>query len=243
VSLRRTAAAVALGLLGLAHLGAATDPAKPTYAYEDRGLLGWKAHVRVELLTPEKKATTEKGLLLVVKQLEDVEKLVPAKALAQLKKIPLWFSPPYAGKDAGAAYHPGAKWLKDNGRDPAMAKGVEFSNIDKLDKEVLRMPLLTLHELAHGYHDLVLGFKQPEIKACYDRAVANGSYDHVSRRDWKGKITENVKAYAMSNEREFFAETTEAYFGTNDFFPYNRAELEKHDPETVKVLRKVWGVE
>ena len=173
-------------------------------------------------------------------RLEDVERLVPAKAVAQMKKVTLWLSPPY-GKGAGAEYHPGAGWLKQNGRNPAMVKGVEFSGVANLDQEVLRMPLLTLHELAHAYHDQVLGFNHPEVKACYDRAVANKSYDKVSRKNWQGKMTEGVRAYAMTTPMEYFAETTEAFFGQNDFFPYHRAELEAHDPEMVAVLKKAWG--
>ncbi len=212
----------------------------PALRYESRLLRGWSVLIRVELLTEEKKAETEKGLLLIGKQLEDVERLVPPKAVAQLKKVTLWLSPPY-GKGAGAEYHPGAGWLKQNGRNPAMVKGVEFSGVANLDKEVLRMPLLTLHELAHAYHDQVLGFNHPEIKACYDQAVANKSYDNVSRKNWQGKITEGVKAYAMTTPMEYFSETTEAFFGQNDFFPYNRKELEAHDPAMVAVLKKVWG--
>jgi Mlc titration factor MtfA (ptsG expression regulator) len=122
-----------------------------------------------------------------------------------------------------------------------MVKGVEFSGVANLDKEVLRMPLLTLHELAHAYHDQVLGFNHPEIKACYDQAVTNKSYDNVSRKNWQGKITEGVKAYAMTTPMEYFSETTEALFGQNDFFPYNRKELEAHDPAMVAVLKKAWG--
>ncbi len=209
--------------------------------YESRVLRGWSVLIRLELLTDEKKAETERGLALIGKQLEDIERLVPAKAVAQMKKVTLWLSPPY-GKGAGAEYHPGAGWLKQNGRNPAMVKGVEFSGVANLDKEVLRMPLLTLHELAHAYHDQVLGFNHPEIKACYDRAVANQSYDKVSRKNWQGKITEGVRAYAMTTPMEYFAETTEAFFGQNDFFPYDRKELEAHDPEMVAVLKKVWGV-
>jgi hypothetical protein len=98
--------------------------------------------IRLELLTEEKKTETEQGLVLIGKQLADVERLVPAKAVAQMKKVTLWLSPPY-GKGAGAEYHPGAGWLKQNGRNPAMVKGVEFSGVANLDKEVLRMPLLT----------------------------------------------------------------------------------------------------
>jgi Mlc titration factor MtfA (ptsG expression regulator) len=50
------------------------------------------------------------------------------------------------------------------------------------------------------------------------------------------------KAYAMTNAAEYFAETTEAYFGTNDFFPYTNAELKKHDPFMHELLGKIWGV-
>ena len=222
---------------------ASTAPAPaPALRYESRMLRGWSVLIRVELLTDEKRAETERGLVLIGKQLEDIERLVPPKAVAHLKKVTLWLSPPY-GKGAGAEYHPGAGWLKQNGRNPAMVKGVEFSGVGNLDKEVLRMPMLTLHELAHAYHDQVLGFNHPEIKACYDQAVANKSYDKVSRKNWQGKVTEGVRAYAMTTPMEYFSETTEAFFGQNDFFPYNRKELEAHDPEMVKVLKKVWGAE
>jgi hypothetical protein len=46
----------------------------------------------------------------------------------------------------------------------------------------------------------------------------------------------------MTNEKEYFAECTEAFFGANDFFPYNTEELKKHDPEMFEVLKQVWGV-
>lgn len=217
--------------------------ATPSLRYESRQLRGWSVMIRLELLAEEKRAETEKGLQLVGKQLEDVERLVPAKALARLRKVTLWFSPPYTNARPRAEYHPGAEWLKANGRNPAMVKGVEFTDVAHLDKEVLRMPLLTLHELAHAYHDQVLGFDHPAIKGCYERAVAAKSYDQVSRKDWQGKVTPGVRAYAMTNPQEYFAETTEAFFGQNDFFPYNRQELEAHDPTMVAALKKAWGGE
>jgi hypothetical protein len=219
---------------------AESNAAQP-WRYESRMIRGWSVFIRLELLADEKRAETEKGLLLITQQLQDIEQLVPPKALARLRKVPLWLSPPYANARPRAEYHPGADWLKANGRNPAMAKGVEFTDVAHLDKEVLRMPLLTLHELAHAYHDQVLGFDHPGIKACYDRAVASKSYDKVSRKNWEGKITEGVRAYAMTNPMEYFSETTEAFFGKNDFFPYDRKELEAHDPAMVTVLKQVWG--
>ncbi len=41
---------------------------------------------------------------------------------------------------------------------------------------------------------------------------------------------------------EYFAETTEAYFSRNDFFPFTRQELLRHDPEMHDLLEKLWGV-
>ena len=39
---------------------------------------------------------------------------------------------------------------------------------------------------------------------------------------------------------EYFAEASEAYFGTNDFYPFVRQELEQHDPEMFLLLKKLW---
>jgi Mlc titration factor MtfA (ptsG expression regulator) len=45
----------------------------------------------------------------------------------------------------------------------------------------------------------------------------------------------------MTNPMEYFAETTEAFFSRNDFFPFTRDELKQHDPEMEKLLARLWG--
>ena len=47
--------------------------------------------------------------------------------------------------------------------------------------------------------------------------------------------------YALSNPKEYFAESTEAYFGVNDFYPFVRAELREHDPKMFALMEKFWG--
>src|SRR5205809_149036 len=81
---------------------------------------------------------------------------------------------------------PSAGWLRDNGRDPLMVKGVEFTDVRNFEAETKRMPNFTLHELAHAYHDQVLprGFGNAEIKAAFERAKASKTYDKVER--WLG---------------------------------------------------------
>ena len=124
-----------------------------------------------------------------------------------------------------------------------MARCVEFTNVRIFESETRRMPNFALHELAHAYHDRVLpdGFANAQIRTVYERASAGGTYDRVEQRFGDGRSAQ-VRAYAMTNPQEYFAESTEAYFSTNDFFPFTREELDKHDPEMVKVLGKLWGV-
>ena len=50
-----------------------------------------------------------------------------------------------------------------------------------------------------------------------------------------------VRHYALSNHKEYFAESTEAYFGVNDFYPFVRAELKEHDRPMFDLLEKIWG--
>ena len=72
-------------------------------------------------------------------------------------------------------------------------------------------------------------------------AKAGGKYDSVQR--WTGtKFADKPeKAYAMTNAQEYFAEGTEAYFGRNDFFPFDRQELKEADPELFGILADVWS--
>ena len=206
---------------------------------ELRTVSGWTLHLSKSLLTTHP-ADTEKALKLLQTQLDEIIRVVPAPAVAQLQKVPLYFSPEYPGVPARAEYHPDAAWLRANHRDPAMAKAVEFTNIRIFEAETRRMPNFALHELAHAYHDRVLGNSHPDIKAAYQNAKAGGKYDRVERQDSEGRKRMD-RAYALTNPQEYFAETTEAYFSRNDFFPYTREELLQHDPAMHALLAKLWG--
>jgi hypothetical protein len=205
---------------------------------ETRPLCGWTIHVRHSLALA-KPAETARALDLLKVQLEEIVKLVPAGPLAELRKVPLWFTPGYPGTPPRAEYHPGAKWLTDHGRDPAMAKGVEFTNIAIFEAETRRMPNFALHELAHAYHDRVLGFDEPRIPAAFTKAKESGRYARVERRDAGGRSSHGP-AYAMTDHKEYFAEGTEAFFSRNDFFPFTREELKRHDPELHALLTEIW---
>jgi hypothetical protein len=182
-------------------------------------------------------------LPLLTAQLQEIVRVVPAKAVAELQKVPLWINPEYPKVHPRAEFHPDADWLRDNGRDPVMAKGVEFTNVRIFEAETRRMPNFALHELAHAYHNRTvrMSFGNLEIKAAYEKAKASGKYDRVERKDSEGR-SHMDRAYAMTNPQEYFAECTEAYFSRNDFFPFTRDELKQHDPEMFELLERLWGV-
>ena len=210
-------------------------------SFQTNSIEGWRVMINERLLA-DNKVATDKAIRQLRLQLQEITRVVPASIVEELREVPLWFSPEYPRFRPTAEYHPNAAWLRDNGRDPAMAQGVEFTNVESFEADTKRMPNFTLHELAHAYHDRVLpdGFENAEIKAAYQRAKESKSYNNVER--WSGDAVKNAKekAYAMTDQMEYFAESTEAFFSRNDFFPFNRKELKKHDPEMFKLLGKVW---
>jgi alpha-galactosidase len=214
-------------LVGLEMATSMKELLAPEFA--EQALEGWTIKVHRSLLEGEEGT---KALKLLGTRLADVARVVPPKALEELRKVPIWLG----GVDAGAQYHPDRGWLEKNGWNPGKAKAVDLGNAATFVKEVRRQPFMVLHELAHAYHDRVLGFGHEGVRAAYDAAVKAGRYESVLF--WDGK---KVKHYALKDAKEYFAEGTEAYFGTNDFYPFVRAELREHDPGLLEVLEAVWG--
>jgi hypothetical protein len=222
-------------------MGRAMLQLQPGVGYEVRHIDGWTVRISLALMKTQKSAT-ESTLVLLDKQLAEIVRVVPAEAVAKLREVPLWFSPEYPGIPPRAEYHPDAGWLRENGRNPEMARGVEFTDVRNFDREMIRMPNFVLHELAHSYHHRFLTFEQSDIIAAYQRAKESKSYDKVERFNGNGQPNTFARAYGMTNEKEYFAESTEAFFGRNDFFPFTRDELKKHDPVMHDLLARLWGV-
>ena len=207
------------------------------------GVLGWSLHIHPALLedSPEK---VETAVRLLAVQLGEIHDKLPPAVVRKLQQVPLYFSPKYPNSRGGAEYHPDSGWLIRNGRDARMASSIEFTNIDNFEAETVRMPNFALHELAHAYHHRVLpgGYGNAAIRERFDAVNASGIYSNVERWFGNGRPNTFEKAYAMSSPMEYFAETTEAYFSRNDFFPFDKDELLRHDPEMAAVLTRLWEV-
>lgn len=205
--------------------------------YSTRDIEGWSVRISNRLLSEEPQPTA-RAIELLTEQLQFVKRIVPEVILGKIITVPIWFSPPYDGFRPTGEYHPDANWLKRNGRLAELHQCIEFTNTAIFEREIERMPVLVLHELAHAYHDQVLGYDNAEVKAAFDRARESGIYNAVQRNNGKAE-----KAYAMTSPMEYFAESSESLFGQNDFYPFDRKQLKRHDPDGYELLARLWQLE
>jgi len=214
-----------------ATLAAAEEKAESRYTVKT--VEGFSVHVADDLLTAHQ-ALGQEALRLLESHLYHINRVVPPKALAELRKVHLWLH--FDGKAKCAQYHPSREWLKGHGWNTDMTRCVDLGNADNFMRGAGHQPAMVLHELAHAYHDQVLGFSHAQVEAAHQRAVDSKTYDKVLV--WNGH---KGRAYAMTNPKEYFAETSEAFFSTNDVYPFVRAELREHDPEMFKLLETLWA--
>ena len=228
-----------LTLLIVLRPAAAQLPAPIPTAHTERDIEGWTVHIDDRLLDGPDKKVGDHALRILSNRLYDIQHVVPAEKTKLLRKVHIWIDLSH-GKLKPAQYHPSAGWLKSNGFSETLAKCVhipvaaEFASVNHQRVQ----PWSTLHELAHAYHDQVLGFDHPGISAAWRRFKAGGKYEKILHIN--GHLT---KHYALTNEKEFFAEMTESFFGQNDFFPFNRAELRREEPDIHQLLTEIWGAE
>ena len=215
---------------------AAEKPPIPT-AHTTRDIEGWTVRVDDRLLHGDGAAIGERALKLLTARLVAITIVVPEKALAKLRAITIELDLDY-GDLRIMQYHPDAGWLKAHGYSESLAKCVHIPGAEEFLSpfENHRMPWVVLHELAHGYHDQVLGFDEPRIHAAWEKFCASGKYQSVLTSP--GPMREH---YGLANEREFFAEMTESYFGSNDFYPFVAGELKQAEPEIFALTAEIWG--
>ena len=208
---------------------------EPTDRYIVQQIQGWTVLINKGFLETQAELANQTRALLL-KQLRQVVRRVSAEAVIKLRAIHIWVEENEPHHPC-MVYHPNIKWLRENGMNPDKARCVEIANARNFLDWTKEQPWMVLHELAHAYHNQFLdqGFENAEIQAAFEGAMKANRYRSVPRNN--GKTEE---AYAATNAKEYFAEASEAYFGTNDFYPFVRAELKKHDPEMFRLLEKLW---
>ncbi|PSB35174.1 hypothetical protein C7B82_01435 [Stenomitos frigidus ULC18] len=216
------------------HVVAQASGFAPSSVYGQGAVHGFTLLINPEVMTH--KAAAQEIWQELNWQLLQITRVIPAKPLATLQKVRIWVE--WEKRKNGAAeFHPSAEWLRQNGYNPEKAGCVEVANTRNF---VLwsrtAQPWMLLHELAHAYHHHILGDGHAGIEAAYKHAVDRKLYESVAYIQGGKK-----QAYALTNSKEYFAELSESYFGKNDFYPFTRAELKRHDPVGYHLMEQAWG--
>ena len=210
---------------------------EPTEAYASETIEGWTVLINKSFRRREEQLSTD-TLALLRQQLYLIVRNVPPRAVKKLREIKIWVeeSEPH---HPCMCYHPDPGWLREHDMNPDKARSVELANARNFLKWTHAQPWMVFHELAHGYHHQFLsdGFENAELRASFERVTQSKTYESVLHINGRRQ-----RHYALTNPQEYFAELSEAYFGTNDFYPFVRSELEEVDPAGCDVLQTVWGI-
>ena len=205
---------------------------------------GFKFKIREEVYeTP----AAQSAISHLKEDLSEINKIIPESALKVMKKNPIWLEKDLT--DGAAWYHNNRDWLaeqsvKDSRYMTAKWHCVELCNyVHYVSWSDQNQPYMVLHELCHLYHDQALagGFENPDVKAAYNHAKSSGMYKNKPYR-LDSKTVYNIDvAYAMNDQMEYFSEICEAYWGENDYYPFNYEDLKEYDTQGFALMEKVWG--
>jgi hypothetical protein len=215
---------------------------EPVPGYKYRSIDGFNLLVNKTVLEEDQKSTSRRKPMQVLElELDLLVGELPPRAVVVLRDIPIWVewdktievdsNAPRGGR-AVAQYHPGNTRLHHYSYTSLESK-VKSNAV-----EIVSMKLLTaehqgerhrsvlLHEITHAVHHHLFDFDNPHIKAAYQNAMSKGLY---------------AGEYASTNEREYFAEVSCAYFGHLDYAPHNTEELKRYDAVGYQMMELTWG--
>ncbi len=197
---------------------------------------GWTVKIDPEVLADKNRVESQRCLKALANHLQRVTYIVSPERVKQLQAFGIWIH--WNHELTNMQYHPGRGWLLSKGYDPRLVKHIHIPRAKILleRKQWAKHPYAILHELAHAYHDQKLSFDYQPIVKAFDHMKRSGSYEKTLAHTGK-----KTRHYALSNHKEYFAESTEAYFGVNDFYPFVRAELKHHDPSMYELMESIWG--
>ncbi len=210
---------------------------------------GWDIYIEQSLDLDS--ACMTRILSHINKSVTHMNKNISAKRNMDLRTFPIFISnvPEYSnfwpGETAQIPFHVSGDWLRQEKLDPEMENSVHIINpynIIHSTKHFEWQPHVLLHELSHGLHVNILDESEVEaITHAFEKAKERNLYRNV-KRVWINTGKERIEevAYAITNEGDYFAELSEAYFGFNDWFPHTKEELNVYDPDGFQMIENIW---
>lgn len=179
--------------------------------------------------------------------LDHIVSIIPEDALTVMRKNPIWMERNNKHNSSAAWYHTWEGYPESIGDIKEKGKCVEITNYDYyISWTDINQPLMVLHELCHLYHDQGLGGENNQvIKQAYQNAkekelYKTGWYRANTNYTQPNQWTKVTDVYCMVTVWEYFAELCEAYWGENDYYPFNKEQLKEHDPVGFAMMESIW---
>jgi hypothetical protein len=174
-------------------------------------------------------------------KLQEVKKVLPRHSLPLLQQRKIFLllgqASRLGGKNSGADYFQRHAPAHFSNLDPRMASSIVIYSATNFVwlNELWALKVL-IHEMAHAWQLEQWPETQPDILAAHQHALRKGLYQNIL-----GDHDQPLeKAYAITNQLEYFAELSCMYFAACNYFPRHRQELQAYDPVGYAMILKIW---
>jgi len=216
----------------------------PPREYQEFKTGGWDVKIEKQMLV-EDQALAQRAFTRLEQKLAFLLTILPKHSHAELQQVPIYLM--FGSRAAGGGDDSGANYVPKNGPDfhPDLDPRWRNSVVVKSAQNYVGLSefwsiKVLLHELGHAWHLIHWPERHPEILAAWQNATDRGSYQNVTDVI-EGKHFD--RAYALTNQLEYFAELTCMYFVGCNYPPLNRRELQVYDPTGYAMIEKMWDVE
>lgn len=210
------------------------DSSRRPLVHERHEMAWWTIYV--ECLVYDTPGLAERIVGYVHEQMELAADLLPHSSIGTLRHTPIWIDVSFNDPENMAIYmediqNPGSV-------DLPYVNGIRVS-VDAIEEELeYEVPEgFAIHELAHAWHCMAYDpcWSATRVMSAYAAAMSDDLYDSVAYL-----YGDDERAYAATDDAEYFAELSEAWFDSNDYFPFNRADVLAHDPVGAKAIEGSW---
>ena len=212
-----------------------TDPSTRRPLVHELHQMSWWT-VYIECIAYDTPGFAEELIGYTRSQMALAADLLPASSIGTLRHTPVWVDASFEDDSSMAIY------IEDT-QDPG-SEDLPFLNGIRLSADAVRDELtyeipegFSVHELAHAWHCLAYNpcWSATRVMSAYAAAMSDDLYDSVPYL-----YGDEERAYAATDDAEYFAELSEAWFHTNDYFPFTREDVLAHDPIGAKAIEGAW---
>lgn len=218
------------------------DYRQPVRDYVRRKAAGWTVWLEREL-AEEHGELAENAVSRLEHKLQATLDILPSHSHHILRKLPIFLmlgeQSTAGGRNNGAQYFQANAPAYRDHLDPRWSSALVIYSARNYTRLSEHWSLLVLlHEFSHAWHLEQWPEKRPDILQAWEHAVHNELYEGI--KDVNGKRID--RAYAVTNQLEYFAELSGTYFLGGEYEPFDRGGLREHDPVGLAMVEKMWGI-